>query len=160
MPVIFVSVGFRPDFSDCPSRSPVLRVAADEGRLVANTWSTEIIDDLAPRPNEPILLKHSIDPFTTTALHAVLMAYGIEHVVLAGVSTEFVVLATAFGAHDRNYAVTVLEDATAASTCAGHRAAVSVLGHLASLKTTHQFVEMLNAADSSVNQRSQELFNV
>ena len=143
LPVIFVSVGFDPTFSNCPSNSPVLSVAAKERRLIANTWSTQVHDDVAPRPNEPLLMKSSIDPYTTTNLHTLLAAYGVDHVVLTGISTEFVVLTTAFGAHDRNYKVTVLEDAVSASTLAGHRAALSVLSHLASISSVGDFVRSL-----------------
>jgi nicotinamidase-related amidase len=55
--------------------------------------------------------------------------------LLAGVSTDLVVLSAARDAHDRDYRVDVLEDATAARNKMLHDAAMKIMGHTAAVTT-------------------------
>jgi nicotinamidase-related amidase len=41
-------------------------------RKIEGTWGAEIVSDLRPRPDEPVVVKHSHDCFNQTRLEAVL----------------------------------------------------------------------------------------
>jgi nicotinamidase-related amidase len=71
----------------------------------------EIMPEVAPRDNEPVVVKRRYSAFFATDLDVVLRGLGADAVVLAGVNTNNCVMATAFDAHARDYAVFVLADA-------------------------------------------------
>lgn len=138
MPVVHVVVGFSANYIECPHGSEVFDTARNKQLLRFDSWSTEIIDALAPLPQENIIRKHRVDPFYQTNLELTLRSMQVDTLVLAGVSTEFVVLATAMSAHDRGFHVIVLEDAVAAVSDKKHRAALEILSSTAQLQKTQQ----------------------
>ncbi|MDX3799623.1 isochorismatase family cysteine hydrolase [Streptomyces sp. AK04-3B] len=145
IPVIYVVVGFSPGHPEWPAESPVFEKAKDDGRLVLGTWATQMHDALAPRPGEPVVVKHRISAFHGTNLEVLLRTAGIDTLLLTGVSTELVVLGTAQAAHDRDYRVRVLEDATLAGDAEIHDAALKILARISTVTTV---AEALPAAPS------------
>ncbi|MBN8744585.1 MAG: cysteine hydrolase [Thiomonas arsenitoxydans] len=135
LPVIHVVVGFSESYAECPTGSSVLSVARQDRRLQLGTWATQPPPELAPRSTEPVVVKQRVSPFYQTNLELLLRAQRIEKLILIGVSTEFVVLATAMDAHDRDYHVSVIEEATAALDPVRHDAAVKVLRSTADVTT-------------------------
>lgn len=133
--VIHVVVGFSESYAECPAASSVFSVARRERRLQLGTWATQPPRELTPRPEEPVVVKSRVSPFYQTNLELLLRAQRIANLILVGVSTEFVVLATAMDAHDRDYHVSVIEEATAALDPARHAAAVKVLSSTANVTT-------------------------
>ncbi|HWO64839.1 MAG TPA: isochorismatase family cysteine hydrolase, partial [Umezawaea sp.] len=115
IPVIYVVVGFSPDFSEWPATSPIFAEAKEAKKLIIGTWATEIHDKVKPEEGEAVVIKRRISPFHGTELDLVLRTRGVNTLLLTGVSTDLVVLATARDGHDRDYAVEVLADATAAA---------------------------------------------
>lgn len=73
--------------------------------------STRILEDLAPLEDEPIISKRRFSAFTGSYLEVYLRANDINHLVLTGVSTSGAVLSTALESVDKDYYITVLEDA-------------------------------------------------
>jgi biuret amidohydrolase len=73
----------------------------------------EFLDELAPRPGEPILTKLSASAFTSSNIDALLRNLGVRTIVVTGVSTSQCVDLTARDAADRGYASLVVEDAVA-----------------------------------------------
>lgn len=71
----------------------------------------EIMPEVAPAANEPVVVKHRYSAFYSTDLELVLRGLGADAVVLAGVNTNNCVLGTAFDAHARDFGVFVLADA-------------------------------------------------
>ncbi len=135
IPVIYVVVGFSQDYSEWPSESPIFAEARDARKLVIGTWATQIHDAVKPADGEPIMVKRRISPFFGTELDLVLRTRGIDTLLLSGVSTDLVVLATARDGHDRDYQVEVLADATAAATTELHNAALTVIARTATVTT-------------------------
>ena len=135
MPVIFVVVGFSESYVECPDNSPVFGMAKKEKRITLGTWGTEVFSTLKPMPSEPVVVKNRINPFFQTNLDLVLRQLQVDTLVLCGVSTEFVILSTAMAAHDRDYNVIVLEDATASSTEELHAAALKIAARTASIRS-------------------------
>lgn len=68
---------------------------------------------MAAAPDDIIVRKTRVGAFSTTDLDARLREHDIDTVILAGISTSGVVLSTVRDAHDRDYRVLVLADATA-----------------------------------------------
>ncbi|MEU7476809.1 isochorismatase family cysteine hydrolase [Lentzea sp. NPDC042327] len=138
IPVIYVVVGFSPDFSEWPSNSPVFAEAKDAGKLVIGTWATEVHDAVKPAEGDAVVVKRRISPFFGTELDLVLRTRGVNTLLLTGVSTDLVVLATARDAHDRDYAVQVLADATASATSDLHEAALRLIARTGTVTTVDE----------------------
>ena len=121
LPIIHTQEGHRPDLSDCPAakkRRGNLQMgigdAGPMGRvLVEGEPGNDIISELAPRDDEPHLIKPGKGAFYATALDDLLRARNITHLVFAGVTTEVCVQTTMREANDRGYECVVAEDATA-----------------------------------------------
>ncbi|HMJ52353.1 MAG TPA: isochorismatase family cysteine hydrolase [Polyangiaceae bacterium] len=120
-PIVHTKEGHLPDLSDCP---PVKRKRGREGTrigdsgpmgriLVLGEPGNEIIDELKPHPGELVLGKPGKGAFYATALHEMLRARGVTHLVLTGVTTEVCVQTTMREANDRGYECLLVEDATA-----------------------------------------------
>ena len=75
--------------------------------------SAQVIDALAPRPDEPVIEKRWYDAFAGSALDGALRARGVTSLVVTGTMTDICVLATVIGAFNREYRVTVVEDGVA-----------------------------------------------
>ncbi|NBE50615.1 cysteine hydrolase family protein [Streptomyces boluensis] len=135
IPVIYVVVGFSDNYAQWPASSPVFEKAKADERLLLGTWATQVHEALAPAPGEPVVAKHRISPFHGTNLEVLLRTQEIDTLLLTGVSTELVVLTTAQAAHDRDYRVRVLEDATLAGDAEIHEAALKVLSRIATVTT-------------------------
>jgi len=75
--------------------------------------SAEVIEALAPRPDEPVVRKRWYDAFAGSGLDGALRARGVTSLVVTGTMTDICVLATVVGAFNREYRVTVVEDGVA-----------------------------------------------
>ncbi|WP_051811391.1 cysteine hydrolase family protein [Streptomyces alboflavus] len=138
IPVLYVVVGFSSDYAEWPETSPVFREARDDRRIVLGTWATQVHDQLKPAEDEPVVAKHRLSPFHGTDLDGLLRARNVNTLLLTGVTTDLVVLSAAREAHDRDFAVEVLEDATATSDDALHQAALTVLARTATISSVRQ----------------------
>lgn len=134
----FVRVGFSPDYREWPPKSPIFAKAKEFGLFKLGTWGTEVIDELKPREGEHDIVKHRVSPFYGTALEPILRARGIGELYLCGVSTNGVVSAGVREGHDRDYAITVIEDCCAGATPEEHEHAISGLRRYAKLVQAEQ----------------------
>ena len=78
--------------------------------VVEGTWETEIVDELAPREDEHVTVKHTYDAFYGTELEGWLDAHGITDLVFAGTLANVCVLHTASSAGLRDYRPVIVED--------------------------------------------------
>ena len=124
MPVVFVRLGFRPDYADALSVAPRIARLKANGAAVLGTWGTEFPQAIAPRAEELVVTKQCVNPFFNTGLLNWLLHRGVERVALGGVVTNLVVESTARAADDAGLAVTVLEDCCAAPNPEWHRFSV------------------------------------
>jgi nicotinamidase-related amidase len=74
---------------------------------------TQILDELAPRPNEPVVQKLSASAFNSSNIDFLLRTLGVDTLIVTGVSTSQCVGLTALDAADRGYKVAIIEDACA-----------------------------------------------
>ncbi|WP_018599049.1 cysteine hydrolase family protein [Mycobacterium sp. 155] len=81
--------------------------------------SGAIVDAVAPRGDEPVVVKQFPNSFVQTDLDQRLKALGASNLVLAGFMTHMCVNSTARGAFSLGYAPTVVAAATATRSLAG-----------------------------------------
>lgn len=118
--VAHVKVGFDAGYANCPGASPVFGAAARLQALQLDTWGCELHGGLAVQPQDFIVVKSRVSIFYGTRLETLLRAQRIEHLVLAGVSSNMAVELAVREAHDRDYRVTVLADCCAAASAELH----------------------------------------
>lgn len=111
----YVRVAFADsDLEDMPETSRMGALAKATGdALHADSPATQIHPDVAPEEGDIVVRKVRVGAFSTTDLADQLADRGVRNLILAGVSTSGVVLSTVRDAHDRDYRVFVLADATA-----------------------------------------------
>ena len=78
------------------------------------TWGWQIVDALAPRPDETVLRKVRYDAFYGTPLDHLLRLWGVDTLVLCGTVANICVHYTAASAALRWYSVIVAKDAVSA----------------------------------------------
>ena len=137
IPVIYVTVGFSKSYAEWPSDSPVFTEEGKKARLLQlGTWGQETHEALAPREDEVLVTKKRVSPFYATFLEVLLRTQGIEELLLCGVATDHVVMATARDGHDQDFRIKVLEDCCAAASQERHEAAIVVLDGVAEITTS------------------------
>jgi len=103
------------------------------------TASAETVPELAPAAGELVVRKHWYDGFAGTALDGALRAREVTSLVVAGTMTDICVLATVVGAFNREYRITVVEDAVATLWPEIQQATLDIIrrayGRVASAKT-------------------------
>ncbi len=114
--VVFVRVGFRPGLPEISEQNLSFAAYKKGGMgamLLADAPATQVIDALAPRADEPVVIKRRVGAFGTTDLEPILRARRIETLVLCGVATSGVVLSTVRHAADADYRLVVVSDGCA-----------------------------------------------
>lgn len=111
----YVRVAFTDaDFDAMPDGAPMARVKQmPREAMHADSPGTQVDQRVAPAEGDIVVRKTRVGPFLTTDLDEQLRARGIDTLLLAGISTSGVVLSTVRDAHDRDYRLYVLADATA-----------------------------------------------
>lgn len=154
IPVIYVTVGFSSLYAEWPKDSPVF---TEEGRqaglLQLGTWGQEIHEAIAPREGERLVTKRRVAPFYATDLELLLRNQGVDELLLCGVATDHVVLATARDGHDRDFKIVVFEDCCAAASRERHEAAIVVLDGVADITTSTSFFSSPSARQDGCTRR-------
>jgi len=121
MPVIYVRVSRRPDLRDAP-RPPLGTPpgASAAPGLIEGSEGAAIVAELAPRPEDVIITKHTTSPFHTTDLGVYLRRFGVSTLLLTGYSTTGVVEGSLRDARDQDYDCVVVRDCCAAATVQEH----------------------------------------
>jgi len=134
--VIFVRLAFHPSYNNQPKGSPVFGKAHEFGILADGTWSTEINDAVDYRKgDDEVVVKTRVSAFHGTGLADMLRVAGVTDVYIAGVATDLAVEAAARSAHDNDFTVHVVTDASAAANQADHDKSLHVLPKFAQLVT-------------------------
>lgn len=131
--VVLIKVGFDPHYLLQPKGSPMFGRAHQFGALSLGDSGTDFHADLDVQPGDLVLTKPRVSPFYGTALEPALRANHIDHLYLCGVSTSWAIQAAVREGHDRDYAITILEDACAAADATEHHASLRLLGRIAEI---------------------------
>jgi nicotinamidase-related amidase len=95
---------------------PVIWVQHADDELVRGSPEWRWVPELAPAAGEPLVHKQYNSAFEATALEEELARLGATHIALAGAATNWCIRATAYGALDRGYDLTLIKDAHTTGT--------------------------------------------
>lgn len=95
---------------------PVIWVRHSDTELVYGSPDWQFAPGLSPAPDELKIDKQFNSSFEQTSLEATLAQLGATHIILAGAATNWCIRATAYGALDRGYDLTLLKDAHTTET--------------------------------------------
>jgi len=137
IPIVYLQMGFKPDLSnsggpDSPNWHKELALRLMSCRpelkgtlLVEGTWDFAIVDELAPHPDDLVIVKTRYSGFARTALDAELRARGIRYLLFTGIATNVCVESTLRDAFFLDYWPILITDAAmAAGSPAMHDATV------------------------------------
>jgi len=96
------------------TNTPVYYIQHNESEgepLETGTKGWEIHRDVTPKENELVIQKTTPDSFFRTTLYEELQKDGIQHLILAGIQTEYCVDTTCRRAFSLEYKVTLVSDA-------------------------------------------------
>lgn len=120
-----------------PSRSPV---------VVGGTWEAQVIDELAPRPEDYVIPKYRWGAFHQTYFDLALRARRVDTLVVTGGSTDIGVASTAFAARDLDYHLVIVSDACSSPEQDNHEQFMQrVFPRMARVRTTDQVLKMLTS---------------
>jgi ureidoacrylate peracid hydrolase len=112
--------------------------------------SADIVDELAPRPDEPVVAGHAYDKFYGTPLDMALRSGDTRYLIVTGVITDICVNTTILSASTREYRVTAVTDGVASPWPDRHNACLDLWRNkFARLRTTEQVVEELQSLGDS-----------
>ena len=128
MPVIHVRVARRPDLKDAP-RPPLGTPPGAGGApsLIEGSEGAAIVAELAPRPEDVVVTKHTTSPFHTTDLGVYLRRFGVSTLLLTGYSATGVVEGSLRDARDQDYDCVVVRDCCAAGTVQEHDTCMDIV---------------------------------
>lgn len=90
---------------------PVLWVQHQDTELPPDSPDWQLVSELEPLPGELRIHKSYNSAFESTELLSLLDQLGVSRIFLAGAATNWCIRATAYGAIDRGFDVTVISDA-------------------------------------------------
>jgi nicotinamidase-related amidase len=143
--IVYVRVAFTPqDYAAIPSRNKGFAAIAKAGVLDDGTPEAAIHPDLAPVDGDIVVTKTRRGAFSTTNLANYLHTYGIDSLILAGLSTSGVVLSTVSDASDHDYRILILTDCCDDGRPEVHRVLMEqVFAHQADLIDTKMLPSVL-----------------
>jgi biuret amidohydrolase len=135
MLVVHTREGHRPDLSDAPpaklARGAPSKRIGDPGPmgriLVRGEPGHDIVQELYPAEGEPVVDKPGKGAFHQTDLDQVLKNFGIDTLMVCGVTTEVCVHTTIREGNDRGYRCVALADACASYFPEFHRVGLEMI---------------------------------
>ena len=95
---------------------PVIWVQHSDDELAHGSPEWQWVPELVPAAGEPLIHKHFNSSFEQTGLEAELARLAATHITLAGASSNWCIRATAYGALERGYDLTLVKDAHTTGT--------------------------------------------
>lgn len=142
VPIYFLRTGYKADYSDRRGRDRGDRLEQFQG-LLQGSWDADILDELAPEPDDNVINKTRNSGFFKTSLENTLRERGVDHLILTGVGTDVCVETTARDAYQLDFAVTTVSDATGTCNESDHLAALHALRYFGGTASTSEVVEAL-----------------
>ncbi|MCY0875504.1 MAG: cysteine hydrolase [Firmicutes bacterium] len=142
--VIFVRVGFSEGYPEVSPRNLGFSRISQVGGMTVADHATQIHESVQPAPGEPIVTKYRVSAFAGSTLEVILRAQQIDSLILTGIATSGVVLSTLREAADKDFSLTVLNDACMDADPEVHRVLLEkVFPRQAEVCTVEQWVASL-----------------
>jgi ureidoacrylate peracid hydrolase len=157
--IVYLQMGYKPDLSNAGgAHSPnsykelAMRTMHErpelKGKLLTEgTWDFAIVDELAPQPNDLVVLKTRYSGFAGTTLDSQLRVRGIQFLFFAGIAANVCVESTLRDAYFLDYWPILLRDATMAAggTTAYDATVFNVESFFGWTTSTHELQSILDA---------------
>lgn len=115
--VIFAPFIFNEEYYRDHDMKGIVKAVADGNAFREGTWGAEMIEELQPKERDKVVSgKNTLCGFNNTDLEKLVKEANVKNVVIGGFLTNFCVESTARTAYDKGYGVTVIKDATAATS--------------------------------------------
>jgi nicotinamidase-related amidase len=149
IPVFYSTHMYTPqDFENWKSLNGIDKIMFDIKMFAQGTWGHDYHPDLKPDSNTVVMNPHKgLSNFWTGDAVIQLRQYGIETIILYGMSANLCVESHARDAIENGFDVIIIADATAAAGEAAYEAALTNFEFLAhEVVTTKQIIKRLKAA--------------
>jgi len=90
------------------------------------TKGAEVVDELKPEPSDIILPKRRFSAFYKTDLDQTLRVFGVDTIIVTGITTEVCVLMTAMDGLSHDFSAILLEDCSASRNKDFHQGCLSL----------------------------------
>jgi ureidoacrylate peracid hydrolase len=124
VPVIFIRYGLTEATESDVFLEQRSRGRADQPICREGTWGAEFYE-VAPRPEDPVVVKHRYSGFIGTDLTVILRAMGVRTLVMTGIASNGCVEATARDGFMHDYYIVFVDDCTASYSEELHRATLT-----------------------------------
>ena len=144
MPVVFANDSFlREDF--------IFR-GRMKSHSIRGTEGAEVVADLKPESTDVILPKRRFSAFFKTDLDRTLRGWGVDTIVVTGLTIEFCVLTTVMDGLCHDFSAIILEDCTVSHTKERHQACLGLyretgLYPLLRVMTLSDFLKQISSSD-------------
>jgi nicotinamidase-related amidase len=148
MPVIYVNIEFRPGFPELKKPTyPLIESIQERNAFIRGTWDAAVPEEIAPEPEDIIVINFDSSAFSHTDLDCILRAKGIRRLYLAGIATNWVVESTTRYGAELGYDITVLQDCCQGFSDELHDFAIAqTLPYYATISNSADFVASLSKA--------------
>jgi len=148
LPVVFCTISALPDFRGFKVNCSLAAAVKRRGVLIKGSWEAAIDDRLPVHATDLLSDRmHGMAPFTGSDLDALLRGFGVETVVLSGISTNIALPGAATEAVALGYNVVLAEDCTAGGTEESHEAQIRLhLPLLATISNSGAIADSLRAS--------------
>lgn len=129
IPVIYTQEVHRPSHVDMGRELD----GNEPDHCIIGTKGVEIMEEIAPEPNDIIVTKPRYNAFLGTDLIYILNGLGVlphDTLIMCGDATNVCVHYTSAEAHQRDYRIKVVEDCCAGSSWEEHEAALTQINYL------------------------------
>jgi nicotinamidase-related amidase len=113
IPVIYAVIGFRNGAPEVSPNNKSLSARKAGFGAINMEYFMKVHLDIAPQEEDITVIKRRVSAFTGSDLEVILRSLNVQHLVLTGIATGGVVLATLIEATDKDYRLTVLSDCCA-----------------------------------------------
>jgi ureidoacrylate peracid hydrolase len=141
VPIVYLRMVFQPNYADADAVfRRLVPEAMRRGGLARGSWDAEIIDELAPHPEDTVVDKTRFDGFLATPLAAILTNMGVRRVLVSGAYTNVCVETTCKSAYQYDFEPVLFADCVGALDQRVHDRAIDVLRE-------SPFAEITNSKD-------------
>jgi nicotinamidase-related amidase len=140
IPVVSVRIAFPGDYRGVRTNSAMWRRVVQDKAMVEGSWGAEFYEGLGPLPDEFVVQHTRNNAFYNSTLQDVINLWQPHRLVIAGISTTYVVESTVRHASDVGYEVMVAADACSSADRAMHEASLKAMALLATIGTAAEAV--------------------
>ena len=145
IPVIYVNIEFRPGFPELKKPTyPLIESIQERNAFLRGSWDAGVPEELAPSPDDIMVINFDSSAFSHTDLDGILRAKGVKSLFLAGIATNWVVESTTRYGAELGYDITVLRDCCQGFTDEMHDFAFeNTLPYYATISSSEDFTASL-----------------